>query len=267
MLAHQRPRAVSVAEPAGGEQTLNGGRERQQRLERFLLLELRGDIERRSAVTDRPEVNVIAAGRLLSVLSLARAKVEEIAVRLEHFPNPVAEPERGGEEDVGGRATFDEIPRQLEAAGASPAVQHPLRRRRAMIDVSRIDVRARVEQQIDDRARSREVQRSLSIAAALVHARWIVADEACEQLGAIEMCGRAGVRHGARGEQAIRRRPRRRMQRVKTARPPAAAPIGVRAELEQHVHHREVIGERDDGGRVEAEHGLIEPRAELRVLR
>jgi len=53
---------------------------------------------------------------------------------------------------------------------------------------------------------------------------------------------------------------------VKAACPPIAAPVRVRAELEQDVHHRCILRVRDDRGRVEAEDRIVDAGAQLRVL-
>ena len=107
------------------------------------------------------------------------------------------------------------------------------------------------------------MERSLAVAAALVDDSRIAGDQLAKRLGAIQMRGRARVNRCARGDESFRGRAGRRIQRVKSAGPPLAAPVRVGAEVEQHVDHRGIVGERDDGGSVEAEHGLIDPPAEL----
>ena len=58
-----------IALPARREQALRHRRERQHRVQRFALVELRRDVQRRQAVANRPEIDVIAAGRPLAVLA------------------------------------------------------------------------------------------------------------------------------------------------------------------------------------------------------
>src|SRR5687768_671485 len=106
-------------------------RSRHHRRERVGLIELRRNIERRETRADGPKVNVIAAWRLLTVLTLPRPQVEQILVRTEHLFGCLTEPERCNEEDVGSRATLDEILREREATSAALSVEHPLRGCRA----------------------------------------------------------------------------------------------------------------------------------------
>ena len=135
-----------------------------------------------------------------------------------------------------------------------------------MIDVSRIDVRAAGEKEIDDGARAGEVKRRLSIAAAFVHARRIGGDHPGQELRAIEMGRRAGVGDGPRSDQPFGRVTGGRVQRMKAACPPCAALIGIGAVVEQYVDDRAIVGVGDDRRRVEAEHGVVDPCAELRML-
>ena len=110
----------------------------------------------------------------------------------------ISEPERGSEKDVRGRATFDEIARDIRAR-----LDHPLGGGRTVIDVARVDVRAGVEQEIDHRARAREMERRLSVTAALVHALGILGKHRLEQIDAIEMRGRACVDDRTGREQTL----------------------------------------------------------------
>ena len=209
---------------------------------------------------------MIAARRLLAVLPSARVQIEQARVRLEQLAGAVGEPEGGGEEDVGSGATLDEIERELVSPRAALVVEHPLRRRRAMVDVARVDVRAGVEEQVDDRARPREVEWRLPVAAALVYPRGIFRDEAFEELRSVEVRGCAGVGNGTGGDQSIGRRAHRGVQSVEPARPPLTAPVRVRAELEEHIHHLDVVRVRDDRRRIEVEDRVVDALAELRVL-
>jgi hypothetical protein len=85
----------------------------------------------------------------------------------------IVQAQRGYHEDVGGCATIDEIARQIVSSGTPFAGEHPLRRRRAMVTISRIYVRASREKQIDDNSRPGEVERRLPIAAPLTNGRRI----------------------------------------------------------------------------------------------
>ena len=62
---------------------------------------------------------------------------------------------------------------EVVAARAASALQHPFGSRGPMIDVAGIDVGAGCKEQVDHGPRAGEVERRLSIAAALVHARGI----------------------------------------------------------------------------------------------
>jgi hypothetical protein len=115
-------------------------------------------------------------------------------------------------------------------------------------------------------ARAGEVQRCLTITAALVHAGGVLGDEPNENVRAVEMRGRARIGNGAGSDQALRRRAGRTVQRMKPARPPLAPPVRVGAEFEQQVHDRKIVGVRNDRRGIEAEHGIVDPRAQLGML-
>src|SRR3954469_15612100 len=115
-----------------------------------------------------------------------------------------------------------------------------------MIDISRVDVRARLEKHIDDTARSCKVQRRLSIAASLVHTRRIVSKNFGEQIRAIDVSRSARVGNRATLNQSIGSGSSRLMERVESAGPPITAAIWVSSEIEQHVDHRRVFGKSDD---------------------
>src|SRR5690606_14387077 len=82
-------------------------------------------------VADRPQIDVIAARRLLPVPATAGPLVEARGFGLEQGAHTVAETEGGSEEDVRRRAALDEVSRQLVGPRPPPAVEHPFRRRRA----------------------------------------------------------------------------------------------------------------------------------------
>ena len=255
-----------IALPARREQALRDRRECHHRVQRFALFELRRDVQGRQAVANRPEIDVIAAGRLLAVLAAARSQIQQAALRLEQRARPVREPERRGQEDVCRGATLGEVLRELIPARASPPIQHPLRRRRAMVDVARIDVRARIEQHIDDGLRGREMERRLPVAAPLVHAGRVGRNHLLEHVRAIQVRRGTRIHHRAGGNQPLGRLPGRRIERVERARPPLAPPVRIGARLEQHAHHRRVAGVGDDRGRVEREERLVDALTQLRVV-
>ena len=95
------------------------------------------------------------------------------------------------------------------------------------------------------------MQRRLTISAALVHATGILGDYASKQVELVEMrCG-ARIRNRARGNQSLSGSTGGGVQRVKSSRPLIAARIWIGADVEQHVDHRRIAGEGDDGGCVE----------------
>ena len=135
-----------------------------------------------------------------------------------------------------------------------------------MIDVARVDVRARIEQHIDDGLRGREMERSLPVAATLVHAGRVRRNHVLENVRAIQVRSRTCIHHRAGGNQPLGRLPRRGIERVERARPPLAPPVRVCTRLEQHAHHRRVTGVGDDRRRVEREKRLVDSLTQLRMV-
>ncbi len=74
------------------QEPLLGGRELLHDLQRLLPAKLRRCLQRRQVRSDRPLIDVIAARRLLAVLALARSRVEQRGIGLEHRPYPFREP-------------------------------------------------------------------------------------------------------------------------------------------------------------------------------
>src|SRR6267378_6282188 len=114
-----------------------------------------------------------------------------------------------------------------------------------MVHVPRIDIRSRCEKQIDNGARCCKMEWHLPIASTFIHARWILGDQASEEVGTIEVCRRASIGDSAGCDQPVGGGARRRVERVKSARPPIAAPVRVGTEVEQHVYHLRIFGEGD----------------------
>jgi len=86
-----------------------------------------------------------------------------------------------------------------------------------MVDVPGVNVGSGGEQKIDDSARASEVERRLSVAAALVDAGRVFGDDAGDEIDAVEMRRRARVGNRARREQTLCDARRRAMQRKKAA--------------------------------------------------
>jgi hypothetical protein len=267
MMLEKRAHCRLIAAPIREAQLLEWAGEAEHRLERLVLLELRRHLERRATVADRPRIDVRAARWLRGVAPLPCLALEQLGIAREHRANAIHESERGGEKDVGGCAALDEVARELVASGAAGALEHPLGGRRAVIDISCIDIRAGGEEEVDRGARLREVKRRLPIAAALVHARRVRGDDPHQQLRTIEM--RCGARIGNRAarDQTLGGIASGHVKRMKAAGPPRAALIRVRAEVEEYVDHVAIARVGDDGRRVVAEHGLVDLRAQFRVLR
>src|SRR5690349_1058220 len=123
-----------------------------------MLVELASDVERGTVGADRPDVDLLSAWRLRAVAALARPEVEQGRIRVDQLADAVGDAECGGEEDVGGGAALDEVARQRVAALPAMVIEHPLGRRRTMVDVARVDVGAVLEEQIDGGARLRKVE-------------------------------------------------------------------------------------------------------------
>jgi hypothetical protein len=134
-----------------------------------------------------------------------------------------------------------------------------------MVHVSRVDLRAAREKQIDDGARCCEMEWRLAIASTFMHARWIVGDQPSEEVRASEMSRRASIGDGTGCDQSVCGGTRCRVERMKSARPPIAPPVRVGPEVEEHVDHRWIACEGYDGRRIESEQSLVDPFAELRV--
>jgi hypothetical protein len=209
---------------------------------------------------------VIAARILRAVIPPSGSQPEKMTVCLHHGPGPLAEPERRREEDVSGRAALYEVLRELEPARAALSIEHPFRRRPAMVHVPCVDIRPCAKKQIYDRARVCEMESGLSVAAALVDALRIVSDQAGQQVGAIEMRSCAGVDDGAAGDESFGCCSRGYVQPVESASPPVAAPVWVGSKLEQDIDYRGVVGVRDDRRRVKGEHRFVEPPSKIGML-
>src|ERR1700730_2317582 len=106
----------------------------------------------------------------------------------------------------------------------------------------------------------------LSIASTFMYAGWIVGDHPSEEIGTIEVRRRASVGDGACCDQSVGGGTSCSVERVKSARPPIAAPVRVCTEVEEHVDNRWIACEGHDGRRIEGEQRLVDPFAELRVL-
>jgi hypothetical protein len=61
MFAHDCPCTYLVAQTAGELEPLKRRRKRQHRVERLALVELSRHVQRRAAVADRPEIDVVTA--------------------------------------------------------------------------------------------------------------------------------------------------------------------------------------------------------------
>jgi hypothetical protein len=136
-----------------------------------------------------------------------------------------------------------------------------------MIDIARIDVRASLEQQIDNTTRGSEVERRLAVAASLVNAQRILSEHFLENVDLIEMRCRARIGNGARRNESIGFGRRRRVQGMESASPPTALLIWIRTGFEQRLDERDVTAPRDcdEGGRVELENGRVYRVAKLVV--
>src|SRR5438105_14736565 len=114
-------------------------------------------------------------------------------------------------------------------------VEHPLGRGRAMVDVARVNIGPRGEEQIDAGARPGEMERGLPVPAALVNARGILGDHPSEEIGSIEMRGRTSSRDGARCNQFLGGGTGRRVKGVTSASPPIAPTFRISGEGEKNI--------------------------------
>src|SRR5262245_50529990 len=82
------------------------------------------------------------------------------------------------------------------------------------------------------------------------------------------MRGSAGVRNSTGGQQPFRDRRTGGMERMKSARPPAAALVWVSAELEQYVDQLDFLlrCKVHDCGRIEGEQRLVDQCPQIGVL-
>src|SRR4051794_37254406 len=101
------------------------------------------------------------------------------------------------------------------------------------------------------------MERRLAIATPFVDARRLSGDELAKQIEAIEVRGSAGVGYGAASDQQLRRLRRRAVERMKSARPPAALAVRVCAEGQQNPHDVGVLARSDERRRVEVEDRVV----------
>src|SRR5690348_11937610 len=136
---------------AGEEKELRRWREPTHRVHGLLVSEARRGLERGEIWPDRPLIDVVAAWRLLVVVPLRGVKGETRPIGVDELENAAREAERGGEENVDGCSTIDEIARDRRARllGTVRVTEHPLRGCRPMIDVDGIQVGAVIQQKID----------------------------------------------------------------------------------------------------------------------
>ena len=142
-----------------------------------------------------------------------------------------------------------------------------LRRRRAVIDIAGVDVRAMVEQEIDDRRRRGEVQRPLAVAPRRMDQRGILR-EPCRDLVEHPQPGRGvNVDDGAALDQPSGLFGIRVVQHTEAAGPPVAAGVDVRAEFQQRLDRRAVLLGCDDRLSAEMEQRPVDVRAKRRRVR
>jgi hypothetical protein len=137
-----------------------------------------------------------------------------------------------------------------------------------VIDIFGVRIGAGSEQQVDDLAGPREVQRRLPIASALVHARRILAKDYGEEVLPVQLRRGARVRLSARREQAVGNCAFRGVQRMEATSPPAAPAVRIGAELEQRIHHVHVsvTRNRHEGRRVETKQWIVDGCPRFRTL-
>ncbi len=211
-----------------------------QEVECPALIELIRDLKRGQVLTDRPRVYVIAAGRLLAVATETGSQLDDRRVLLKQSPQLLSRTKRSGQENVYLSPTLDQVLRQGIPSRTSLPLEHPLCWSAAVVDVSGIDISAVCEQQIDHLPGSGEVQRRLTVATSFVDARWILPEHMQEQIRSVELGRRACVGYRTSFEQSFGHDTMCRMQSMKAAGPPIAPAVGIGAEIEEHLNHREI---------------------------
>ena len=138
-----------------------------------------------------------------------------------------------------------------------------------MVDVSRVEIGARLDEQIYNSFRPREVERRLAIATTLVSSARLPRQHRREQIGTVEMCGGARIGNSAGREEPLGHRARRRVQWMEATGPPVALSIRIGTEREHRVHEIYVPTTRNgsERWRVEAERRAVYYVAERVTMR
>src|ERR1700730_11772386 len=109
------------------------------------------------------------------------------------------------------------------------------------------------------------MERRLPIASALMNAGRILGYQLSQEIRTSEVRSRTGVGNGSVRNQPFGGCPGRGVEGMESARPPITPPVRICAEIEEHVDHREIVGEGDNGRRIERKQRVVDSRAELRI--
>ena len=168
--------------------------------------------------------------------------------------------ERDGGEDVEAGAAIE------QQSGDGLVVDEILQRRRPMIDVPRLQLRAVIQQEPGDLGIRGAVKRGLAVAAAGVNDIGIGAHQLFQLVQKPEARGRPWRHAGAPRDQRTRLvQCQSRLENSEATGPPGGARIDVGAVAQQDVDQRQVLFPLVNGGQIEVETRLIDARADLRV--
>ena len=168
--------------------------------------------------------------------------------------------ERDGGEDVEAGAAVE------QQSGDGLVVDEILQRRRPMIDVPRLQLRAVIQQEPGDFGIRGAVKRGLAVAAAGVNDIGIGAHQLFQLVQKPEARGRPWRHAGAARDQRTRLvQCQSQFENSEATGPPGGARIDVGAMAQQDVDQRQVLFPLVNGGRIEVETRLIDARADLRV--
>src|SRR5438105_3720255 len=116
-----------------------------------MVVDVRSRLKRRRVWADRPLIDVVAARRLRTILTLRRAQRQQRWIIGDERDDATRQADRRGEKDIGLGAPLHEVPGEGDARPVRlvRVAEHPLRRRRAMIDVASVDIGTTSEKEID----------------------------------------------------------------------------------------------------------------------
>jgi hypothetical protein len=131
-----------------------------------------------------------------------------------------------------------------------------------MVDVTRVDVRPMIEEVSRDLDRKGKVERRLAVAPSRVHEFGIALDELFEPVHQSEPSGGVNIDNSAALDDVMSQIGIGRVQESKSARPPPALGVDVRACVEKHIEHLAASRSKEEW-RIEGAKRLVELRPQL----